>query len=160
MKKLLVVLTFALVFALAACQGGLPEEVTMENVDEVLEAQNVQLVDLRNWDDKMNAGYIAGFEMIPFFDYLEQQEILVRTDGDWEFAAADIVDQTMLENFFDKDADAIYLMCGSGTRAGFVMAALESIGYTNVHNAGGIKDYTGDNKVLGDSTYVWPVEVE
>ncbi len=44
-------------------------------------------------------------------------------------------------------------MCGSGTRAGFVMAALEDQGYTNVVNIGGIGDYTGDNKVDGDAAY-------
>ncbi|XMB86642.1 rhodanese-like domain-containing protein [Mycoplasmatota bacterium WC44] len=40
-------------------------------------------------------------------------------------------------------------MCGSGTRAGFVKSALEQLGYTNVHNIGGISSYNGDYKVLG-----------
>jgi len=135
---------------------ALPLSVTMANVDSVLDADNVQLVDLRNWQDKMASGYIAGFEMIPFFQYLELEGYLVRTDGNWDFAAEDVVDASILENFFDKDARAIYLMCGSGTRAGFVMAALESLGYTNVVNVGGIADYDGDNRVMGDATYAFP----
>ena len=133
----------------------LPATVTMANIDSVLEADNVQLVDLRNWQDKMASGYIAGFEMIPFFNYLEVEGYLVRTDG-WNHLSANIVDADILENFFDKDARAIYLMCGSGTRAGFVMAALEELGYTNVVNAGGISSYEGSNLVMGDATYVFP----
>jgi rhodanese-related sulfurtransferase len=134
---------------------ALPAVVTMDNVDKVLEADNVQLVDLRNWQDKMASGYIAGFEMIPFFNYLEAEGYLVRNTG-WDFTAADVVDSDILENFFDKDARAIYLMCGSGTRAGFVKAALESLGYTNVVNVGGISNYSGDNLVMGDASYVFP----
>ncbi len=164
MKKLLVlVMVVAATFSLAACapkEVELPAEVTMENVDEILEAENVQLIDLRDWQDKMASGYIAGFEMIPFFQYLELEGHLVRTDGDWEFAAEDIVNEAVLRNFFDEDARAIYLMCGSGTRAGFVLAALEELGYTNVHNVGGIKDYTGANQVSGDGAYVFPPAAE
>ena len=45
-------------------------------------------------------------------------------------------------------------MCGSGTRAGYVKAALEEVGYTAVYNAGGIRDYAGKNMVLGDEDFV------
>ena len=44
-------------------------------------------------------------------------------------------------------------MCGSGTRAGYVKDALESIGYTNVYNVGGIRDYKGDHKIFGDESF-------
>jgi rhodanese-related sulfurtransferase len=158
MKKLLLlvsVLTFALVLTACAKEEEvkeIPAEVTMETVDEYLNRDDVQYVDLRNFEDKMASGYIAGFEMLPFFNYFEYEGILVRTDKDWEFASEDVVDQAKLENFFDKDK-TIFLMCGSGTRAGFVKSALEEIGYTNVINVGGIRDYAGDNKVLGYEGY-------
>jgi rhodanese-related sulfurtransferase len=118
---------------------------------------DVQYVDLRNFDDKMESGYIAGFEFIPFFDYLEGEGYLVeKLDGarDWVFAASDIKTggAAVLEGLFD-DSKTIFLMCGSGTRAGYVMAALESLGYENVINVGGISNYTGDNKVLGDGSF-------
>lgn len=159
MKKLLLlvsVLTLGLV--LTACTK---EEEVMElptvmedinDVDDYLGRDDVQYVDLRNFEDKMASGYIAGFEFIPFFNYLEYENILVRTDKNWEFASEDVVSATKLKNFFDMDK-TIFLMCGSGTRAGFVMAALEDQGYTNVVNIGGIGDYTGDNKVSGDEAY-------
>lgn len=124
----------------------------INDVDDYLGRPDVQYVDLRNFDDKMKSGYIAGFEMIPFFDYLEAADVLVRTDGDWTFAAADIVNQGGLFELFDQDK-TIFLMCGSGTRAGFVMDALLSLGYEDVINVGGISSYTGDNKVLGDGTF-------
>ena len=162
MKKFLILIAaITLSIALTGCTtevevpmelAELPEVVDMTNVDEFLGRPDVQYVDLRNFDDKMNSGYIAGFEMIPFFDYLEATNALVRTDGDWTFADEDVVSAGALEGLFDMDK-TIFLMCGSGTRAGFVKDALESIGYTKVVNVGGIGTYAGDNKVLGDGTY-------
>jgi rhodanese-related sulfurtransferase/outer membrane murein-binding lipoprotein Lpp len=136
----------------------LPAEVTMDNVDDYLGRPDVQYVDVRNFDDKMNAGYIAGFEMIPFFDYLEYEGILVRTDG-WNFEAASLQNESALTALFDADK-AIFVMCGSGTRAAFVKAALEAAGYDNVYNVGGISDYDGDNLVLGDGSYSFTMPKE
>jgi phage shock protein E len=39
----------------------------------------------------------------------------------------------------DKDAE-IHLYCGSGRRAGIALEALESAGFTNVTNRGGLSD--------------------
>lgn len=172
MKRLLTVLMLLSVFALTACTKEvpvevivekivyedkiveviadpieIPAEVNMDNIDQFIERENVQLVDLRNYADKMASGYVAGFEIISFFEYLEKQAI-VRNNG-WTWQEDNMVDAAIMENYFDMDADAIFLMCGSGTRAGFVKAALEQLGYTNVHNIGGFADYSGDYKVLG-----------
>ena len=152
MKKFLMLIAALIVtLSLAGCTSKVPAEVTMDDVDEYLGRADVQYVDLRNFDDKMAAGWVSGFEFIPFFDYIEYSDILVR-DGDWTFEADEIHNQSALEGLFDKDK-TIFLMCGSGTRAGYVMDALLSIGYTNVINVGGIADYAGDNKVLGDGEY-------
>ena len=133
-------------------QLPLPTVVDMSNIDMYLGRSDVQYVDLRNFDDKMSSGYIAGFEFIPFFQYLEATEILVKTDGDWVFAAEDIMSAGSMQALFDNDK-AIFLMCGSGTRAGFVKDALESLGFTNVYNIGGIGSYVGENLVSGDGVY-------
>ena len=171
MKKFLILFAaFALSLTLTGCNGEdnelptLPDEIGMTEIDDYLGRPDVQYVDLRNFDDKMVSGYIAGFEFIPFFDYLEHEDILVRTDGDWTFAAEDIVSQVALETLFDNDK-AIFLMCGSGTRAGFVKSALEEIGYDNVYNVGGISTYTADTDKLNyvpgdDSDYQLTVEME
>ena len=60
-----------------------------------------------------------------------------------------VTNEAQVRNLFNDDAEAIFLMCGSGTRAGWVLDALEGLGYDNVINVGGIGSYTGDNKVLG-----------
>ncbi len=133
-------------------QLSLPTVVDMDNIDMYLGRTDVQYVDLRNFDDKMKSGYIAGFEFLPFFDYMEFSDVLVRTDGDWVFAAEDIVSESGLRGLFNADK-AIFLMCGSGTRAGYVKAALESLGYTHVYNIGGIGNYAGDYNVLGDGVF-------
>ncbi|MCF7927245.1 MAG: hypothetical protein K9L74_06715 [Candidatus Izimaplasma sp.] len=164
MKKLFALLTvFTLSLTLVACGGAeelpaIPEDVDMETVDDYLGRPDVQYVDLRNFDDKMSSGYIEGFEFIPFFDYLEATDVLVRTDMDWEFAADDIKSEGALKELFQEDK-TIFLMCGSGTRAGYVLAALESLGYENVINVGGIADYTGDNLVTGDGYYNLEVQL-
>jgi rhodanese-related sulfurtransferase len=126
------------------------EEITMASIDEYLDS-DARFVDLRNYSDQLSAGYIAGFELVPFFQFLEGRA-LVRTNG-WEFSSTDIADKSSLENIFGDKEGAVVLMCGSGTRAGYVKAALETIGYSKVFNAGGIKDYAGANKILGDGVY-------
>ncbi len=132
----------------AALVGG--ETVSMENVDAYI-GSSARFIDLRNYADQMNGGYIAGFEAVPFFQYLEGRA-LVRNNG-WKFSAADIKDAAVLENVFGPKDQAIVLMCASGTRAGYVKEALESLGYKKVYNAGGFKDYKGSRKVFGDGSY-------
>ena len=158
MKKFTtVLLALVMVVSIISCgnsaeEAGLTgsEEITMENVDQYLD-QDARFVDLRDFSDMFSGGYIEGFEVVPFFQYLEGRA-LVRNNG-WEFSEADVADAAMLENVFGSKEDVIVLMCGSGTRAGYTKDALENIGYTKVINAGGIRDYQGDYKVLGDGSY-------
>jgi len=154
-QKLLLVLSLILLFGFMGCDAGSAEltgneKITMANVDDYVRMDG-RFVDLRNFEDMFAGGYIAGFEVVPFFQYLEGRA-LVRNNG-WEFSAADIKSKNILSNVFGDKEDVIVLMCGSGTRAGYVKEALEEIGYTKVINAGGIKDYKGQYKVLGDNVY-------
>lgn len=126
------------------------EEITMETIDQYLDA-DARLIDLRDFNDMFSGGYVAGFEVVPFFQYLEGRA-LVRNNG-WEFSQADVVDEALLTNVFGPKDGEIILMCGSGTRAGYTKDALEAIGYTTVFNAGGIRDYAGENKIFGDGQY-------
>lgn len=155
MKKVAITgIALVLVLLLVGCSSsaGLKgdEDITMETIDEYLDA-DARFVDLRNFSDQLSGGYIAGFELIPFFQYIEGRA-LVRNNG-WEFSSADVVSAAALENIFGDKEGAVVVMCGSGTRAGYVKAALEDIGYTMVFNAGGIRDYAGANKVLGDGEF-------
>ncbi len=166
MKKLLFVfVAFFSVFILVGCDGKteepdytLPEVVTMENIDEYILYPNVGVIDVRNWQDKLNGGYIRGSHFIPFFQYLESEEILVRVDG-WNFSPDAIKDEAALRNIFDEDMNII-LLCAGGTRAGFVREALLHLGYENVWNIGGFGDYSGEYKVFGDGTYTFPPATE
>ena len=156
MKRFLTVgIVLVLSLVLFSCGAKAPElkgdeEITMETIDEHLDA-DARFVDLRNFSDQMSGGYVAGFELVPFFQYLEGRA-LVRNNG-WEFSSADIKSKAVLENVFGDKEGAVVLMCGSGTRAEYVKNALEEIGYTKVFNAGGIKDYDGANKILGDGEF-------
>lgn len=158
MKKFTtVLLALVMVVSIISCgnsaeEAGLTgnEEITMENIDQYLD-QDARFIDLRDFSDMFSGGYIEGFEVVPFFQYLEGRA-LVRNNG-WEFSEADVADAAMLENVFGSKEDVVVLMCGSGTRAGYTKDALENVGYTKVINAGGIRDYQGDYKVLGDGSY-------
>lgn len=159
MKKILMIFSIAIFgIGLISCDGAdatteltVPETLEMNQVDEYLFNENFQFVDVRNFDDQMADGWIRGFEFIPFFDYLEYMDILVRVDG-WDFDESAIKDENAIKALFDEDK-YIVLMCASGTRAGFVKDALEYLDYNNVYNVGGLSDYEGDNKVFGDGEY-------
>jgi rhodanese-related sulfurtransferase len=153
----LILIALAVAIALVGCSSTAEEqaltgdeEITMATIDDYLDA-DARFIDLRNFADMFSGGYVAGFEVVPFFEYLEGRA-LVRNNG-WEYSSADVTNEAMLENIFGPKEAAVILMCGSGTRAGYVKAALEDIGYTTVFNAGGIRDYDGENKILGDGEY-------
>ncbi len=127
------------------------EGVTMDNIDEFMHRPGAKYVDFRNVGQKYTDGYIDGFEVISFFEFLEDRAI-ERHDG-WNFRAENVIDDFMLEDIFgDKDRE-LFLMCQSGARSGYVKEALESIGYTNVYNVGGIQDYIGDRMIYGDPSF-------
>lgn len=148
-------------FTLVACGSEpsepetveLPETVSMDTVDEYLLNEDWQFVDLRNFDDQMADGWVRGFEIIPFFDYLEYTDILVRTN-EWTYDGNQILNESALRALFDEDK-TIVLMCAGGTRAGFVKEALEDLGYENVYNAGALSAYDGDHRVFGDGVYAF-----
>ncbi len=141
-----------------ASVGAITEEVNMANLDKYALRQNARYVDLRNFDDAFKGGYIQGFEVVPFFDYLEGRA-LVRNDG-WNYTSKDMLNESLLKNIFGKKLnEEIFLMCAGGTRAGYVKDALEELGYTNVHNIGGFGDYNGKYKILGDGEYTLPVKM-
>ena len=160
MKFVVLLLVLFAVFGLSACEKAeetdytLPEEITMENVDQFLNYPNMEFIDVRNFQDKFRGGYHRAFHFIPFFQYLEAEGILVRVDG-WNFTPDAIKDEAALRNLFDPNKN-IVIICAAGTRAGFVMAALKHLGYENVWNAGGFGDYNGPEKVFGDGTFTFP----
>ena len=127
--------------------------ITMANLDDFLMRTDVEVVDLRNFEERFNGGYIKGTESIPFFQYLENR-MVTRGGATWDISKATVNDAFPFSNFFDPKK-TIILFCASGTRAAFVKTILDAKGYTTF-NAGGFKDYKGVHKVLGDGEYALP----
>ncbi len=159
MKKLFIlVAVLTLTFTLSGCGEDvkdLPDEMTMAELDDYLGRDDVQYVDLRDFDEKMVSGYVQGFEAIPYFDYLKYQGILNDANGGWVFDDGEVLSEASMKALFNMDK-TILLMCGSGTRAEYVKAALESIGFTDVINIGGFAAYVtaeGEAVVLGGDAY-------
>lgn len=166
MKKLFIFMAvLTLTLTLTGCGDDvkdLPDEMTMAELDEYLGRDDVQYVDLRNFDEKLTSGYIQGFESIPYFDYLKYQDILVDTNGDWVYDSGEIKSAATLRAMFNEDK-TILLMCGSGTRAQYLMDALLSLGYTDVINIGGFEAYVtaeGEAVVLGGSAFNIDLDVK
>ena len=72
----------------------------------------------------------------------------VRTPEEYETghipSALLIPHDTFTENLPTEDKDAlIILYCRSGSRAGIVKNTLEEMGYTNIHNFGGVSNWLG-----------------
>lgn len=144
MKKGLLALMISMaLFTLMACNSS----VTMSNIDANLNQEGVTYIDLRSWDEVSQFGYIRGFDIIPFYETLEAQNILVRVGGSWTFRPQAIVDEAALRDLFDAST-TLYIMCRTGNRSGFVVEALRHLGYTDVHNLGGIVDYQGSERVF------------
>lgn len=151
------VATLAPIPAAVASSALKDSPINMANIDEFIGRPGVMVVDLRDFGDRFNGGYIIGTEAIPFFQFLDgRMATRGKVDGKdtWDASLATTNDAFAFGNYFPKDT-AIILFCASGTRAAFVKTILDAKGYTTF-NAGGFKEYKGPRKVLGDGTYAIP----
>jgi rhodanese-related sulfurtransferase len=87
--------------------------ITMANIDDFLGRPDVEVVDLRNFEERFNGGYIKGTEAIPFFQYLENR-MVTRGGSTWDVSKATVNDGFPFANFFDPEK-TIVLLCASGT---------------------------------------------
>ncbi|WP_107764819.1 rhodanese-like domain-containing protein [Nocardioides terrigena] len=91
-------------------------EVMTADEASALVASGATLVDVRN-PDEYAAGHVEGAESIPW------------ESGDFDAAVEPL------------DRDATYVLyCASGRRAGEALARMTELGFTDVHNAGGLED--------------------
>lgn len=143
MKKILLLLTFfVFIITLASCGS---DEVTMANIDDYLNQENTMYVDIRNYDEIVETGYIEGFTILPLYDLFEVEGIIIRSNG-YTFSPNDIWKPESLRSYFDE-GKTIYIMCRSGNRAEYFVSVLKHLGYEDVHNIGGIIDYDGDHLI-------------
>jgi len=126
------------------------DEITMLNLDEYMERDDVQYVDLRNFDAKFAAGYIDGFEIIPFFDYLDNRAF--DRNHTYQFDPDQLINENIMTQFFKKDK-IIFLYADGCIRTDYVKAVLNYLGYEKVFSLGGYFEYSGEYNVLGDASY-------
>jgi hypothetical protein len=126
------------------------DEITMENLDDYMLRQDVQYVDLRNFDAKFAAGYIDGFEMIPFFDYLDNRAF--DRNHTYQFDPDQLLNTDILTTYFKEDK-AIFLYADGCIRANYVRDVLLYLGYEKVFTLGGYFEYDGAYNILGDARY-------
>lgn len=124
--------------------------ITMENVDDYLYRDDVQYVDLRNFNSRYHSGYIDGFESLPFFDYLDYR-VFNRNDV-FVFEPDQLLDTREIEELFDKDK-AIFLYADGCIRSGYIHDVLTYLGYDRVFVLGGFYEYVGEHLILGSGDF-------
>ena len=165
MRKMTYMMLVFLTLVLVSCTTEEPEEVieddtpieitaesliSMDNLDDYMFRDDVQYVDLRNYESRYNSGWIFGFEQIPFFDYLDYR-VFVR-DGTYDFAPDQLKDEIEMRRLFDPEK-AILLYAGGCIRSGYVKDVLNHLGYERVFVIGGFYEYEGDYRMDGLGNY-------
>ena len=117
---------------------------TMDNIDNHLNRDDVQYVELREWTEIIENGMIEGFDVIPFYTtFVNPGYLSFPQDG--RFHPSNIHNEAAIRAHFDADK-TIYLVCRTGNRTGFMHGVLTHLGY-DVVDVGGIVDYRGDNLI-------------
>jgi len=124
--------------------------ITMENLDDYMFRDDVQYVDLRNFNSGFTNGFIKSFEVIPFFDYLDYRAF--NRNDSYTFSPDQIINENIIYNLFEKDK-AIFLFADGCVRSGYIKDLLSYLEYDMVFVLGGFYDYHGDNIVLGDGEF-------
>ncbi len=158
MRKWLIIPLLTISFLIAGCEDNVvtsdpilaDDFINMENLDGYMFRDDVQYVDLRNYDARFRTGFIYSFEVIPFFDYLDYRAF-DRNDS-YEFNPDQILSEPELERLFDRDK-AIFLFADGCIRSGYLKEVLNHLGYERVFVLGGFYEYHGNYIVLGDGYY-------
>lgn len=163
MKKVVLILTILTSFFLVSCKAKNTDNIeaeiieikpddliTMEILDDYMGRTDVQYVDLRNMEAKFRSGYIKGFELIPFFDYLDNRVFL--RNNSYDFSGDQIINEELIRMYFDQDK-AIFLYADGCIRSNYIKEVLNHLGYDRVYVLGGYYEYTGQYNVLGDGLF-------
>lgn len=124
--------------------------ITMENLDLYMYRDDVQYVDLRNFEASFHTGSIDGFEIIPFFDFLDYRAF--NRERTYEFNPDQLLDEALLQRLFKEDK-AIFLYADGCIRSGYIKDALNYLGYERVYVIGGFYEYEGDYAIEGSGKY-------
>jgi len=157
-KKWLILPLLVTLFFIVGCENEIVEKVEikvddliiMDNLDDYMFRDDVQYIDLRNYEARFRTGFIYSFEIIPFFDYLDYRAF-DRNDS-YEFNPDQILSENELERLFDRDK-AIFLYADGCIRSGYLKEVLNYLGYERVYVLGGLYEYEGEYLVLGDGYY-------
>ena len=157
-KGWLIVPLFVVLFFVSGCEDKTVEVdiiladdlITMENLDDYMFRDDVQYVDLRNYEARFRAGFIYSFEIIPFFDYLDYRAF--NRNDTYEFNPDQILREQELERLFDRDK-AIFLYDDGCIRSGYLKDVLNYLGYERVFILGGLYEYAGEHMISGDGEY-------
>lgn len=132
-KILVLILCLCLLCTGCASDSGNADEtplyssITMEDAATLLESENdYLLLDVRT-EQEYFSGHIPGAMCIPNED----------------------IDETVVEILTDKE-QVIFVYCRSGNRSKQAAEKLANLGYTNIVEIGGVKDWPGDLVIIGE----------
>jgi rhodanese-related sulfurtransferase len=143
MKK---VLGLFLIVFLVACEQA---PYRMDNLDDYILDPAIQKVDVRGQSERLENGYVDRFQSIALIELLGQNAIDL-SGGFTSFDGDDIYNEDFIRALFDEDAEAIVVMCNSGTRSAYMVRVLEYLGYDNVYDLGSYRNYQGAYYIQGN----------
>ena len=143
MKK---VLGLFLIVFLVACEQA---PYRMDNLDDYILDPAIQKVDVRGQSERLENGYVDRFQSIALIELLGQTAIDL-SGGFTSFDGDDIYNEDFIRALFDEDAEAIVVMCNSGTRSAYMVRVLEYLGYDNVYDLGSYRNYQGAYYIQGN----------
>ncbi|AIO18669.1 hypothetical protein KQ51_00789 [Candidatus Izimaplasma bacterium HR1] len=158
MRNILIILALSLLaITLGSCEQTeeplvitAESEISMENLDLYLFRDDVQYIDLRNFESSFKYGIIEGFDVIPFFDYLDFRAF--NRDRTYEFDPDQILDERILLRLFEPEK-AIFLYADGCIRSGYLKDVLNYLGYERVFVIGGYYEYLGEHVIGGSGHY-------
>ena len=136
---------FLIVF-LVACEQA---PYRMDNLDDYILDPAIQKVDVRGQSERLENGYVDRFQSIALIELLGQNAIDL-SGGFTSFDGDDIYNEDFIRALFDEDAEAIVVMCNSGTRSAYMVRVLEYLGYDNVYDLGSYRNYQGAYYIQGN----------
>ena len=121
MKRIAILLS-SLLLLLTGCGGnstnGSYEQITQEAAKEMMDTQEVIILDVRE-QDEYDSGHIPGAVLLP----------------------VNSIDETRAAQVIPTKDTTVLVYCRSGNRSRTASARLAGLGYTQVYEFGGIRDW-------------------
>lgn len=123
--------------ALAACSNNTDTSDTQSTNDTTIQSENTMSISAEDVKEMVDTG-----TDFVFLDVRTPEEYAEAHISTAENLPVDSINVDTAAEFIPSTDTPVVLYCRSGHRAGIAQGTLQSLGYTNVKNMGGISEWT------------------